>query len=146
LTINNNITYSIGESVSNTNLGNDIERAVRIPFIGDYAPLPKFFKNSFANVTTSNGKDYTFAYSSFNKHWIIRRDNSTNIWTLVAFVWPIPKIGDSDGFNNSTFTTMAWGTSIENTVNWQQLLQADSYYTHRNTITIFDEGFLEFYP
>jgi hypothetical protein len=146
LSRSNNITYSIYEPVSNSDVGNQIENNTRIPFIGDYAPLPKFFRYNFANVTTNTGKDYTFAYSSFNKHWIVRRDNATNVWTLVAFMWPAPKIDENIGFNDSTLDVMAWGTSVENKVDWINLLQPDSHYTNRNTISILDKGYTEFYP
>ena len=61
-------------------------------------------------------------------------------------MWPAPKIDENIGFNDSTFDVMAWGTSVENKVDWINLLQPDSHYTNRNTISILDKGYTEFYP
>ena len=142
MNINNSLPYfyDTSEPISNNSIGHQIELGTRSPIIGAYSPTINQFKSNFINIVTDTGADYTFAYTFFNQEWIVRRDNLTNTWTLVAYMYFGGKIGETQGFNNSTTNTMAWGTSILNTTNWNNLLQPDSYYTNVNTIKLFPDG------
>lgn len=96
-----------------------------------------FWTNNGVRIKTNTGKDYTFAYSYFQNDWLLRRDNSNNTWTAVAYMYTGGKTGENNGFGGSTLSTMQWGTNPVNSTAWINLLQPDSYYQTQSNILLF---------
>jgi hypothetical protein len=91
------------------------------------------------NIVTTRHKNYTFVYTNYGNDWILRRNNLTNQWTVVAYMYSGNKYQDYLAFINSSSTTMQWGGSLTNTIEWTNLLYDDSYYNNLSNILYFRE-------
>ena len=132
--------YSTSQVVNNYATTNLIDSG-RIGNIGSYASSSYFWYTlsdyTFVNITTNTGKSYTFGYSYLNNDWIMRRDNSNNTWTAVAYMYRGAKAGENETFRYSTINNMQWGTYSLNSCSWKDLLQVDGYYDALSNIKLF---------
>ena len=137
----NSISYNVNEYVTNTNIGNPIENANRGNRLSDYIGS-SFFWGSFNKFVTVESvdsdpnmlgsyKSYTYGYSYMNNDWIIRRNNITGTWTLVAYMYGGSKPNENIAFTNTTINSLIWGDCI--ILQWDKMLLNDlSYLTPSN--------------
>jgi len=136
-----NISYNGNEIVTNSYVGNTIENDNRTNKISNYAYFWGSF-NKFVTVTsvdsdpdiTGSYKSYTFAYTYFKNDWIARRDNITNTWTLVAYMYGGSKQNENIAFTNTTINSLIWGDCF--IFGWDSVLLDDNLYKTSSNIIL----------
>jgi len=97
-------------------------------------PVGKTSDQSSVNIVTSQADDYTFVYTYGGDDYIMRRNNKTGTWTIVAYMYGGSKASEGIGFSLSDPTYLVWGTVTK--IPWTSLIYADSYYTNSANIVL----------
>lgn len=124
----NNTFLNPNEIITNTKIASQtIIRNFEIDQIGFLKPFATTNKKiDFVDVELFGGQFYSFAVTTgTNGSWLVRRNNSTNQWTLVGFFGAVNNQLDSCGFELSDQVFMRWGTNIKTACRWEYLLNPD---------------------
>jgi len=141
LTFSDVLNYNSAEFVTNTDIGNVIENYNRINNIGNYAYFWGSTKK-FVTITSIDSdpnvlgsfRSYTYGYSYGGNDWIVRKNNTTNTWTLIAYMYGGTKQNENIAFSNTTLNSLVWGDCF--TFNWENVLLEDELYKINSNIIL----------